>query len=225
MVESYLKAPVALKPFSTIEVFIADHRRPRRHRRQFRGRLGRHRRDRRAGGRGADGRQRRHRALCLHQPGAADQVSRQELTNKLSQEAAASRLFSTRKQNGRCVHVYRNPFRLRAVAAGRTAGAGGAVDGPCQIQLCRRQQRSRPGAGRRPDRGGQCRAQARGQDARDLRPRQRPAGLSPPARIPRRKAQARRRHRLHRRRHHDRLRLAAGARPRQSARCWRAAIP
>ena len=43
MVESYLKAPVALKPFSTVEVFIADHRRARRHRRQFRGGLGRRR--------------------------------------------------------------------------------------------------------------------------------------------------------------------------------------
>ena len=36
-----------------------------------------------------------------------------------------------------------------------------------------------------------------------------------PARISRRKTEARCRHRLHRRRHHDRLRLAAGARPRQ----------
>ena len=34
----------------------------------------------------------------------------------------------------------------------------------------------------------QCRAQARGQDARDLRPRQRPAGLSPAARIPHRQS-------------------------------------
>ena len=87
--------------------------------------------------------------------------------------------------------------------------------GPCQIQFRRRQQRSRPGSGRRPDRRDQCRAQARGQDARDLRACQRPAGLSSPARIPRRKTQARRRHRLRRRRHHDRLGLAAGARPRQ----------
>ena len=67
------------------------------------------------------------------------------------------------------------------------------------------------GAGRR----GQRRPQARGQVARNLRPGKRPAGLSAAARIPREKAQARRRHRLHRRRPHDRLRLAAGARPRQ----------
>ena len=74
MVESYLKAPVALKPFSTIEVFIAAT--------DVRGGTGANfvvdwaadRRDRRARGRGADGRQHRQRALCLHQPGPADQV-------------------------------------------------------------------------------------------------------------------------------------------------------
>ena len=52
------------------------HRRARRNRSQFRGRLGGHGRDRRARGRGADGRRRRRRALCLHQPGAADQDHR-----------------------------------------------------------------------------------------------------------------------------------------------------
>ena len=36
MVESYLKAPIALNPFATVEVFIATERCPRRHRRQFR---------------------------------------------------------------------------------------------------------------------------------------------------------------------------------------------
>jgi len=41
-VQSYLKEPVALKPFATVEVFI-PHRRPRRHRRQFYRRLGRRR--------------------------------------------------------------------------------------------------------------------------------------------------------------------------------------
>ena len=56
MVESYLKAPIALKPFSTVEVFIPVDRRARRHRGQFRGRLGRHGRDRRAGRGSADGR-------------------------------------------------------------------------------------------------------------------------------------------------------------------------
>ena len=86
-------------------------------------------------------------------------------------------------------------FDFAPLAAGRIARAGGAMDGACEIQFCRRQQRSRPGAGRRPDRRGQRRAQARGQDARDLRPCQRPAGLSAFARISHRQAQARRRHR------------------------------
>ena len=73
MVESYLKAPVALKPFSTVEVFIAAT--------DVRGGTGANfvvdwaasRRDRRARGRSADGRQRRQRPLCVHQSGAADQ--------------------------------------------------------------------------------------------------------------------------------------------------------
>ena len=95
------------------------------------------------------------------------------------------------------------------------ARAGGEVDGACEIQFCRRQQRSRPGPGRGPDRRRQRRAPARGQDARHLRACQRPAGLPPVARIPHQETQARRRHRLRRRRHPDRLRLAAGARPRQ----------
>ena len=89
------------------------------------------------------------------------------------------------------------------------------MDGACKIQLCRRQQRSRSGAGRGPDRRRGRRAQARGQDARHLRACQRSAGLSSLARISLGETEARRRHRLHRRRHPDRLRLAAGARPRQ----------
>ena len=72
MVESYLKAPVALKPFSTVEVFIAAT--------DVRGGTGANfvvdwaadRRDRRAGGRGADGRRVGQRTLRLHQPGPAD---------------------------------------------------------------------------------------------------------------------------------------------------------
>ena len=51
--------------------------------------------------------------------------------------------------------------------------------------------------------------------ALDLRPRQRPAGLPAAARFPGRQAQARRRHRLRRRRHPGDVRLAAGARPGQ----------
>ena len=124
--------------------------------------------------------------------------------------------FSTKNKTGVNVHVHRNPLRFHSPAARRIAGPGGAVDRACQIQFRRRQQRSRPGAGRRPDRRDQCRAPARGQDACDLRACQRPARLSPLARIPHRKTQARRRHRLRRRRHHDRFGLAAGARPRQS---------
>ncbi len=81
MVESYLKSPVALKPFATVEIFIAAS--------DVRGGTGANfvvdwaatERNRRARGRGADGRQRRARALCLHQPGAADQ-DRQELDCK-----------------------------------------------------------------------------------------------------------------------------------------------
>ena len=73
MVESYLKAPIALKPFSTVEVFIAATDVRGGTGSQFRGRLGGNRRDRRARGRSADGRQRRQRTLCFHQPGAADQ--------------------------------------------------------------------------------------------------------------------------------------------------------
>ena len=58
--------------------------------------------------------------------------------------------------------------------------------------------------------------QARGQDARDLRPRQRRAGLSAVARVHRPQARRRRRHRLLARRDPDHLGLAAGARSRQS---------
>jgi hypothetical protein len=78
MVESYLKSPVALKPFATV-IAANDVRGGTGG--QFRGRLGGHGRNRRACGRGADGRRRRRRALCLHQPGAADQ-GRQELACK-----------------------------------------------------------------------------------------------------------------------------------------------
>ncbi len=57
MVESYLKAPIALKPLSTVEVFVptTDVRR------------------------GADARRARQRTLCIHQPGPADQGRRQKL--------------------------------------------------------------------------------------------------------------------------------------------------
>ncbi len=51
----------------------AHHRRPGRHRGQFRGRLGGRRRHRRTGGRGADGRRARQRALCFYHPGPADE--------------------------------------------------------------------------------------------------------------------------------------------------------
>ena len=64
-----------------------------------------------------------------------------------------------------------------------------------------------------------------GRDACDLRPRQRSAGLSAAARVPGREAQARRRHRLHRRRHPDHLGLAAGARSGQRRAARRAATP
>ena len=52
-----------------------------------------------------------------------------------------------------------------------------------------------------------------------------PQGYRPLREFLDQETQARRRHRLHRRRHHDRLGLAAGARPRQRRRCWRAATP
>ncbi len=89
------------------------------------------------------------------------------------------------------------------------------MDGACKIQFCRRQQRPRADPGRRPDRSRQRGAAARGQDARHLRPCQRSAGLPSPARISHCKTQARCRHRLRCGRYPDRLRLAAGARPRQ----------
>ena len=96
IVENYLKSPIALKPFSTVEVFIRHHRYKRRHWRQFRGRLGRYRRDRRTRGRSTDGRQRRQRTLCLHQPGKADQNRRQELTPGRPRHTG----FLNEKQNG-----------------------------------------------------------------------------------------------------------------------------
>jgi hypothetical protein len=81
MVESYLKSPIALKPFATVEVFIPAN--------DVRGGTGAnfvvdwggHGRNRRTHRRGADGRRRRRRALCLHHPGAAGQ-DRQELACK-----------------------------------------------------------------------------------------------------------------------------------------------
>ena len=135
MVESYLKAPVALKPFATVEVFIAAIGRARRHRRQFRGRLGGRRRDRRARRGSADGRRHRRRALCVHQPGATDQADRQELTFRERLQP-----LQTRKYAGDNVHEF-SPLRLRAAVAGRTARAGGTMDRACKIQFCRRQQR------------------------------------------------------------------------------------
>ena len=72
IVENYLKSPIALKPFSTIEVFIASS--------DTRGGTGANfvvdwaaaERDRRTGGGSIDGWRRRQRALCLHQPGQTD---------------------------------------------------------------------------------------------------------------------------------------------------------
>ena len=89
------------------------------------------------------------------------------------------------------------------------------MDGACEIQLRRRQQRCRPGAGRSSHRGGHGRARARGQDARHLWPQQRPARLSSIARVPRRQAQADGGHCLRQRRDPDHLGLAAGDRPGQ----------
>ena len=80
-------------------------------------------------------------------------------------------------------------------------------------------------AARRPDRGGRPVLQREGRIACDLRAEQRTAGLPAAARIPRRQAQARCRHRLHRRRHPDHVGLAAGARPGQRRCCSRAATP
>ena len=97
----------------------------------------------------------------------------------------------------------------------RIASAGGEMDGACEIQFCRRQQRSRPGAGRRADRCGQCGAEARGQDLATYGLASGPQGYRPLREFLCAQAEARRRHRCDSRRHHDRLRLAAGARPRQ----------
>ena len=62
-----------------------------------------------------------------------------------------------------------NCLRLRAAAARRPAAGGGQMDRRAEIQLHRRQQRRRPVAARRPDRGRECGAAARGPHARDLR--------------------------------------------------------
>ena len=103
-------------------------------------------------------------------------------------------------------------FRLHAPAACRTAARGGALAGPCQIQFHRRQQRCGRSAGRRPDRGGDSLAQARGAQSRDLQSGARPARLPSAARVPGDEAQARRRDERQRRRHPDAVRLVAGAR-------------
>ena len=75
-------------------------------------------------------------------------------------------------------HDLRRNLRLRAAAAARPAAAGRPLYRPAEVQFHRRQQRRRSGSGRRADRGGDRGAAARGPDARDLRARQRPAGLS-----------------------------------------------
>ena len=103
-------------------------------------------------------------------------------------------------------------FDFTPLAARRTAARGGALAGPCQIQFHRRQQRCGRSAGRRPDRGGDGLAQARGAQSRDLQSGARPARLPPAARVPRDQAQARRRDCVQRRRHPDAVRLLAGAR-------------
>ena len=82
-----------------------------------------------------------------------------------------------------------------------------------------------PCSGRCADQGGERRAHARGHDAGDLWSGQRPAGLPAAARISGAKAQAHRRHRLHRRRNPHHLRIAAGARSRQRHPAARAATP
>ena len=105
--------------------------------------------------------------------------------------------------------------RLCAAVQARPAGAGGEVGRSREIQLHRRQQRRRSGAGRRADRGLDRGAATRGPHARDLRACARPARLPAAARIPHAEAQARRRHRLHRRRHPRHVGLVAGDRSRQ----------
>ena len=223
MVESYLKAPVALKPFSTIEVFIADHRRPRRHRRQFRGRLGGHRRDRRAGGRGADGRQRRHRALCLHQPGPADQDDRQELARTAAGRPAA--LSTTRTKREMNVHDASAQFDFTPLLPAGLPAPAARWTGLAKYSFV--------GGNNDPDQvpvDGLIDAvnavlRREGKTLATYGLASGPQGYRPLREFLADKAQARCRHRLHRRRHPDRLRLAAGARPRQRRRCWRAAIP
>src|SRR5262249_35756592 len=108
---------------------------------------------------------------------------------------------------------------FRVASEGWIARAGGQVDRRAEVQLHWREQRCRSGSGRRPDRGRRSGAAARGPYARELWPEERPAGLSPAARIPRAQAQAGRRDFLHLRRCSDRVGLAPGARPHQ----WRAA--
>src|SRR5579863_7381956 len=85
------------------------------------------------------------------------------------------------------------------------------MDGTRQIQLCRRQQRSGSGPPRWPDRSSKRRAQTRRQDARHLRAGERSPGLPSLTPVSLCETQARRLHRLHRRRHSDRLGLVTGA--------------
>ena len=83
--------------------------------------------------------------------------SRSSRTSHARTAKGAVTALSTKNKTGVNVHD-RSPLRLRTLASRRIAGAGRAVDRPCQIQFRRRQQRSRPGSGRRPDRRRQCRA-------------------------------------------------------------------
>lgn len=79
-VESFLKAPVAVKPLATISIFIPTDDVRGGTGANFIVDWGRHRRDRRAGGRGLDGWRRRQCALRFHQPGPSDQDCQQEIT-------------------------------------------------------------------------------------------------------------------------------------------------
>ena len=95
MVESYLKAPVALKPFSTVEVFIPAT--------DVRGGTGANfvvdwaatERDRRARGRGADGRRRRQPGIM---PSSARDGRSGSSRTRLQERSQVGRDFSTKNK-------------------------------------------------------------------------------------------------------------------------------
>ena len=142
MVESYLKAPVALKPFSTVEVFVAatDVR----------------------GGTGANfvvdwaatgeiaepvvealmvGSVGNGHYAFISQ-GRPIKIIKQEdeRRNEYEPPEPLAPALSTKNKNGSERPCLPQHLRFRTIAAGRIAGAGGAVDGPGEIQFCRRQQ-------------------------------------------------------------------------------------